>query len=152
APQPLPMASDPAFEQMAKCAGAVAAPARDNALHALAPHLSAALGISAVRGLLAASQIVGMACPGLHSLFAGLDISRTTADGDDGALRYAVSKADARFRSLQIDICGCGITGRLEAFARLPPPKQPEMHDISARVGTGAFDGQRALIIGGSRG
>jgi acyl dehydratase/NAD(P)-dependent dehydrogenase (short-subunit alcohol dehydrogenase family) len=152
APQPLPVPADLAFEQMAKCAGAVAAPARDDALRALFPHLWAALGGSAVRALLATSQIVGMACPGLHSLFGGLDISRDTASGDDGALRYAVAKADARFRSLQIDISGCGITGRLEAFARLAPPKQPEMHDISARVSTGAFHGQRALIIGGSRG
>jgi acyl dehydratase/NAD(P)-dependent dehydrogenase (short-subunit alcohol dehydrogenase family) len=152
APLPFPILTDLPFERRTRQVGAVAAPAHDDELRALFPHLSAALGVSAVRALLATSQIVGMACPGMHSLFAGLDISRDAASGDDGALRYAVSKADARFRSLQIDVSGCGMTGRLEAFARLPPPKQPDMAAVSARVSAGAFSGQRALIIGGSRG
>jgi acyl dehydratase/NAD(P)-dependent dehydrogenase (short-subunit alcohol dehydrogenase family) len=152
-PRSLSAPADLPFEQMANCAGAVSAPAADDEVRTRFPHLTAALGISAVRALLATSQIVGMACPGLHSLFAALDISRDAGSDDDGgALRYAVSKADARFRLLQIDVSGCGMTGRLEAFARLAPPKQPDIRDISARVSAGAFEGQRALIVGGSRG
>jgi len=93
-----------------------------------------------------------MACPGLHSLFAGLDVSRDPISDGERSLRYAVSKADARFRSLQIDVAGSGIAGRLDAFARPAPPAQAAMSAVFARVARDAFAGQSALIIGGSRG
>ena len=76
-----------------------------------------------MRALLATSQIVGMACPGLHSLFTGLDVTRDPASDGEHALHYAVSKSDARFRSLHIDVAGSGIAGRVEAFARHAPPQ-----------------------------
>ncbi len=68
------------------------------------------------------------------------------------ALAYAVQKVDARFRSLQIDVSGSGIAGRLDAFARPAPPSQPGMTEISPRVTGSPFAGQRSLIVGGSRG
>jgi NAD(P)-dependent dehydrogenase (short-subunit alcohol dehydrogenase family) len=102
--------------------------------------------------LLATSQIVGMACPGLHSLFAGLAISCDPKILPEGALAYAVGKTDARFRSLQIDIAGSGIAGRLDAFARPAPPTQPAMAEISARIAGKPFAGRKSLIVGGSRG
>jgi hypothetical protein len=150
--RPHSVPADIPFEEMAKQAGAVAVPAHDDALRTGFPTLSNAAGLAIIRALLATSQIVGMACPGLHSLFAGLEVSRDDTSGDDGTLRYAVGKSDARFRSLQIDVAGCGTTGRLDAFARLAPPRQPDMAAIAARVRTGAFRGQRVLIVGGSRG
>jgi NAD(P)-dependent dehydrogenase (short-subunit alcohol dehydrogenase family) len=93
-----------------------------------------------------------MACPGLHSLFTGLDLNRDPASDGESTLRYAVSKADPRFRALQIDAVGCGIAGRIEAFARHAPPRQPDMAAVSARVRASAFDGRHALVIGASRG
>lgn len=138
------------FEQLAGHTGAVATGDADIGL--LFPALTDAIGAAAVRDLLATSQIVGMACPGLHSLFAGLDVNCNRQTGREGALAYAVSKADARFRSLQIDVSGAGIAGRLNAFARPAPPTQPGMSEISARVSGKPFAGQRSLIIGGSRG
>jgi MaoC dehydratase-like protein len=153
APAPLGIATavDVPFEQMASQAGAVAA-GGDDEIRKLFPALSDGIGIAAVHALLAASQIVGMACPGLHSLFAGLDVSRDPASDGERSLRYAVSKTDARFRSLQIDVLGSGIAGRLDAFARPAPPAQATMSAASARVGRGDFAGQSALIVGGSRG
>jgi acyl dehydratase/NAD(P)-dependent dehydrogenase (short-subunit alcohol dehydrogenase family) len=151
-PQHFAYAVDVPFEQMAEQKGAVAASTGDDEIRKLFPVLSETIGCAAIRALLATSQVVGMACPGLHSLFTGLDVSRDPASEREPALCYAVSKADARFRSLQIDVCGSGIAGRLEAFARLRPPAQPGMPAISARVTKNAFAGQRALIIGGSRG
>jgi NAD(P)-dependent dehydrogenase (short-subunit alcohol dehydrogenase family) len=93
-----------------------------------------------------------MACPGLHSLFAGLDVNCSRESGLESTLAYAVSKTDARFRSLQIDVSGAGITGRLDAFARPTPPIQPPMSEISPRVSGTPFAGQRSLVVGGSRG
>ena len=151
APQAVPAPVDIPFEQMADQAGAVTAGGDDD-IRKLFPALSDSIGVAAVHALLAASQIVGMACPGLHSLFAGLDVSRDPSIDGERALRYAVSKADARFRSLQIDVAGSGLAGRLDAFARPAPAVQAAMSAVATRVAKGAFAGQSALIIGGSRG
>jgi MaoC dehydratase-like protein/short subunit dehydrogenase len=140
------------FEQMAERTGAAVAAADDDEIRSLFPAVSDGIGPAAVHALLATSQIVGMACPGLHSLFAGLNVSRDAASERQRAVGYAVNKTDARFRSLQLNIRGSGLIGRLDAFARLPPPIQPGMAAISTRVRNDAFAGQRALIVGGSRG
>jgi NADP-dependent 3-hydroxy acid dehydrogenase YdfG len=152
APHEIANPVDIPFEQWSGQTGAVAVGAGDDGLRTLFPALSDTIGASAIRALLATSQLVGMACPGLHSLFAGLDVSRDPASDGTRALSYAVSKTDPRFRSLQIDVAGSGITGRLDAFARLPPTAQPGMAEVSARVARDSFAGQRALIVGGSRG
>ena len=152
APQTFAAPADIPFEQLAHQAGAVAAAAGDAEIRKLFPAVSSSIGVAAVQGLLATSRIVGMACPGLHSLFAGLDVSRDRPSDGERALRYAVGKTDARFRSLQIDVAGSGIAGRLDAFARPAPPSQAAMRVVSARVTKHAFAGQRALVVGGSRG
>jgi acyl dehydratase/NAD(P)-dependent dehydrogenase (short-subunit alcohol dehydrogenase family) len=149
-PAQLSEPADPSFEQLSGLAGAVAAGDADAA--SLFPALAGAIGPAAVKALLATSQIVGMACPGLHSLFAGLDLNCDPSHAPEGALAYAVKKTDARFRSLQVDVSGSGIAGRLDAFARPAPPTQPAMSEISKRVAGNPFAGQRSLIVGGSRG
>ena len=147
---PLTTPSDVAFEQIAGLTGAVAIP--DGDLRAAFPALVDAAGLPALAALLGTSQVVGMACPGLHSLFSGieLDVDRTATQG--GPLAFAVRKADPRFRSLQMDVAGPGVSGRLEAFARLAPPSQPAMAEVGSRITGQPFAGQRALIVGGSRG
>ena len=142
--------ADLSFEELASQAGTVAT--SDGDAGSLFPALTGCIGLAAVKALLATSQIVGMACPGLHSLFAGLDVNCEPGNDREGALAYAVRKVDARFRSLQIEVSGCGLTGRLDAFARPAPPSQPGMAEISLRVAGGSFAGQRSLIVGGSRG
>lgn len=151
APREIPEPLDLPFEQMADQRGAVAAGVGEDEIRHLFPALHRAIGPSAVRALMATSRIVGMICPGLHSLYAGLDVSRDGAS-DARALGYAVRKVDARFRSVQIDIAGSGLTGRLDAFARPQPPAQTDMTSVAARMTGRPFAGQRALIIGGSRG
>jgi acyl dehydratase/NAD(P)-dependent dehydrogenase (short-subunit alcohol dehydrogenase family) len=138
------------FEQLVDRTGAVAT--GDGDARAWFPALTDSIGLPAVKALIATSQIVGMACPGLHSLFAGLEVSCDPSGNRQSALCYAVTKADARFRSLQIDVSGSGIAGRLDAFARPPPPSQAGMTEISPRVAGNPFAGQRSLIVGGSRG
>ena len=150
APVRLSQPIDLRFEQLAEQTGAV--PVGDADVEAAFPALAGAIGLSAVRGLLATSQIVGMACPGLHSLFAGLDVNCAAAIDRQGALAYAVTKTDGRFRSLQIEVSGSGIAGRLDAFARPAPPSQPAMTEVALRVTGNPFVGQRSLIVGGSRG
>src|SRR6202040_297580 len=116
--------ADLPFDQLINGAGAVAI--GDGDVRAWFPALTDCIGLPAARALIATSQIVGMACPGLHSLFAGLEVTCDPNGGRESALAYAVTKADARFRSLQIDVSGSGIAGRLDAFARPPPPSRSE--------------------------
>jgi len=142
---------DPPFEQMADQRGAFAAAAAPDEIRRLFPALCSAIGPAAVGGLMGTSRIVGMVCPGLHSLFAGLDVNLEAAS-EAHAFGYAVRKVDARFRSVQIDIAGSGLTGRIDAFARPRPPIQADMAAVAARVTGKPFAGQRALVVGGSRG
>ena len=147
---PMSVPADLGLEQLAGQAGSVSIP--ESGARSLFPALTDAIGPPGVEALLATSQIVGMACPGLHSLFAGLDMTFDPNGGQEAALGYAVTKVDARFRSLQIDISGSGAVGRLDAFSRPAPPSQPGMTEISPRVTASPFAGQRSLVIGGSRG
>jgi hypothetical protein len=88
---------------MANLSGAVAAPAADDELQKLFPTLSQAIGTASVRALLVTSQIVGMACPGLHSLFTGLDVTRDAASDGESALHYAVGKVSfTAYRRLRL--------------------------------------------------
>ncbi len=150
APRQLSQPANPAFADLAGQTGAAAIIGTDIA--DLFPDLAKAIGTAGIKALLATSQIVGMQCPGLHSLFAGLNISFNHGADRSAALAYAVGKVDARFRSLQIDVAGYGTTGRIEAFARLPPPSQAGMQEVIARVPARPFAGQRSLVVGGSRG
>jgi NAD(P)-dependent dehydrogenase (short-subunit alcohol dehydrogenase family) len=150
APSRISEPADLPFEEFAHQAGAVAL--GDEDARSLFPALTGSIGLPAIKALLATSQIVGMACPGLHSLFAGLDVNCDPISDPESALAYAVRKVDARFRSLQIEVLGCGLAGRLDAFARPAPPSQPAMAEISPLISGIAFAGQRSLIVGGSRG
>jgi acyl dehydratase len=149
-PRPLSQPSNPAFDELSGQTGAAAIAEAD--FEAPFPALAGAIATDGIKALLATSQIVGMLCPGLHSLFAGLNINFNQQADRNQALTYAVCKTDARFRSLQIDISGYGTTGRLDAFARQPPPPQAGMEEVSARISGRPFSGQRSLIVGGSRG
>jgi acyl dehydratase/NAD(P)-dependent dehydrogenase (short-subunit alcohol dehydrogenase family) len=149
-PAQMSQPADLPFEQLAGQAGAVAI--GDGDLQSLFPALTGTIGLPAAGALLATSQIVGMACPGLHSLFAGLEVNCGPKAARASALAYAVNNTDARFRSLQIDVSGPGIAGRLDAFARPAPPCQPGVAEISRRLEGQPFAGQTSLIVGGSRG
>lgn len=151
-PRKIEQPIDLPFEQLADQRGAVAAAASDDEIRRLFPALVRAIGPAGVAALMATSQIVGMACPGLHSLFAGLDVNFGATSDGPRALGYAVRKVDARFRSVQIEVAGSGLTGRIDAFARPQPPAQANMKAALARITGAPFAGQRAFIVGGSRG
>jgi acyl dehydratase/NAD(P)-dependent dehydrogenase (short-subunit alcohol dehydrogenase family) len=151
---PLLAPFDLALDELAGRSGAVRLPPGD--VRSLFPSLAGTIGPAAVKRLLATSQIVGMACPGLHSLFTGIDVTFKSAnraeDDRDITLAYAVVKVDPRFRSLLIDVAGGAVSGRLEAFSRQRPPAQASMAEIGSRITGAPFANQRSLVIGGSRG
>jgi len=115
------------------------------------PNVVRWLGVDRVAALLSLSRLVGMECPGLHSLFSGFAIEFPVAE-TTSCLQYHVASVDDRFRLLKIGVTGLGIRGRVEAFARHPPIFQVPIRELSGLVGPNEFGGQRALIVGGSRG
>jgi len=115
------------------------------------PHTAKWLGSERLGALLCLSRLVGMECPGLHSLFAGftIEFSRETTPS---SLQYHVAGADQYFRLLKIEVHGLGVRGSVEAFARYPPIIQPPISELAALVKRSEFAGQHVLVVGGSRG
>jgi NADP-dependent 3-hydroxy acid dehydrogenase YdfG len=137
--------------QMARCSGTTPLAATPETINARFPNTVRWLGIDWVSGLLCVSRLVGMECPGLHSLLSGFTIERSR-QRTQPVLEYRVVSLDNRFRRVKMDVAGLGIQGSVEAFVRHPPVIQSQMKELSALVAPGEFAGQRPLIVGGSRG
>ncbi len=116
------------------------------------PHLHAALPPFQVAALLTSTRLVGMECPGLHSLYRGLDLRFDGQAQGGPEMRYSVSEADERFSQLRIAVEGPGFQGSLRALVRPAPYAQAKYQDLANIVPPGEFAEQRAVIVGGSRG
>lgn len=106
------------------------------------------LGRPAVAGLGQLSTLVGMACPGLHSIFSSFDLQPGRADEQQ---RFRALRHEPRFRLVDIEVDGPW-RGRLRAFVRPPPQPQPSMASLLDRVLPQAHRGAHAWVLGGSRG
>jgi NAD(P)-dependent dehydrogenase (short-subunit alcohol dehydrogenase family) len=115
------------------------------------PRASRALGSDVVAAIVAISNLVGMECPGRDSLLSALRLE-VTPHTHGRQLTWNVIRADRRFGLVRIRICGDGLAGTVDAFLRTPPQPPPAVATVAARVTAGEFAGQRALVIGGSRG
>jgi NAD(P)-dependent dehydrogenase (short-subunit alcohol dehydrogenase family) len=114
------------------------------------PHAARAMGLPVVKTLAQLSALVGMVCPGLHSIFASLNVRVGAPNADP--LSFQVETVDDRFRMAEINVAGGGVSGTVTAFARHPPIQQPSIADVAGRIDPAEFDGVTALVIGGSRG
>jgi hypothetical protein len=117
----------------------------------LFPLTTAMLGTGRMAATLALSRLVGMHCPGLHSIFAEAAVRYDGTDGAD-ALHYRVEETDARFSRVALAVHGAHLQGQLVVFFRPPPQPQPGMVEVMRTVKAGSFAESVALIIGGSRG
>ncbi|HUZ62792.1 MAG TPA: MaoC/PaaZ C-terminal domain-containing protein [Rhodanobacter sp.] len=118
----------------------------------LFPRLAAGFSPLQSAILLASTRLVGMVCPGLHSIYTGLSLSFTPELLAARTLDYAVSRADARVRLVDIALNAPGLHGRLETLLRPEPVAQPRFAELRNAMPHGSFAGQRALVIGGARG
>jgi hypothetical protein len=67
-------------------------------------------------------------------------------------MRYAVKTFDKRIGAVVVEVSAPGMTGTVKAF-RLPEPKaQAGFLELKQRLVENEFFGQKALVIGGSRG
>jgi acyl dehydratase/NAD(P)-dependent dehydrogenase (short-subunit alcohol dehydrogenase family) len=101
--------------------------------------------------LLGTSRLVGMEAPGLHSLFAGLDLKKSAIQ-KPAALTYLVDSYDERVPMMNLQVAGAGLAGSLTAVVRPAPIVQASAKALRQLVVDSEFRGERALVIGGSRG
>lgn len=120
----------------------------------LFPNLASRANLRWITDLLASTRIVGMECPGLNSIFAGLKLTRKDEmrPATPPTMSYKVDKIDPRFRLAQLKVSGGHFAGTLDTFFRPPAVTQRTLSDISESVHPRLFAGQRALVVGGSRG
>jgi len=104
-----------------------------------------------IAALSASSRIVGVLCPGLHSIFVGLRLNFDDAP-DLADLGYAVTAVDPRFRSVAMSLSGGGISGDIQAMVRQPPMAPVAAAELQCLISGAEFAGQTAVVIGGSRG
>jgi hypothetical protein len=121
------------------------------AINSTFPHSVRALGVDGVARLLGLTRLVGMHCPGLHSLFSRFDVTFSEQRSNEPT-QYRVIRADDRISLIEISVEGGGMTGTLNAFMRPPPVAQPHMAAVKSHVSGTPFQEMRALVIGGSRG
>ena len=142
---------NPPFEDMSELSGRLTPPAGDEAFQQLFPALSKAVDPRQISSIAQLSTLVGMVCPGLHSVFSAFSIDLVTGEGAPG-LTFRTTRADARFRMVTMAFNGWGIRGEVVAFARQEPVAPPSMNHLIQRVGSTEFAHASALVVGGSRG
>lgn len=139
------------FEDIDGLFGSVKIPGTDEEFQKYLPKCNKWLGSQVIRDLISLSTVVGMKCPGLHSIMASLEISLAKCDDYD-YLNYQVVSADKRYQMVSLNVAGPSLSGRVEAFMRMPPITQRSISELSQEILPKEFENQIALIVGGSRG
>lgn len=109
-------------------------------------------GRAVTADLAATTRIVGMCCPGLHSIYGEFKLQRRAQPSTMATMPYSVARADPRFQKVRVTLQGTLLEGRLDAFFRTPPVAQRALSEVMATTRPGCVAGQRALVVGGSRG
>ena len=120
-------------------------------LKQLYPSLSSCLSPLNLAVILGSTRIVGVYCPGKYSLFSELELV-AAPNSQSAALSYTVDSIDARFGLVEIKLSAPGMTGVVRAFRRPSPQQQASYAALCNLVAANEFSGQRALVVGGSRG
>jgi acyl dehydratase len=140
------------FADLKGAAGTLSVTALPGDIAQAFPQAAQALGAMPVAALMALSRLVGMQCPGLHSLFAGIDI-RIDPCRTESQIKWQVCRVSVPQAPLRLSLEGSGIAGRLDVFVRPAPVAQAGMDEVALAVAKGpSLAGQIALIVGGSRG
>ena len=102
--------------------------------------------------LVTTTRLVGMEMPGLNSLYSELTLNFGDRDLHVDSMLYKVERVNSIFRSMTISV-GAGLArGTIKAFARPEIRPMPTAAEAVGRIAAGRFAGQRALVVGGSRG
>ncbi len=122
-------------------------------LYELFPRLARCQAQDWITDLLASTQIVGMQCPGMNSIYSGFKLRQIESGSPvAGLMQYRVAKVNERFKLVRLHVRGSHFQGDLETLFRPPPVDQPSLSEISRSVPASCYEGHHALVVGGSRG
>lgn len=141
---------EPTLDQMRQLSGLLQLRAREIA--SSFPRVASRLSEQTLSALARLSGLVGMACPGLHSILAGVDVDLWPEAVDQRALGFRSTKVDERYRLVRMQVRGPGLQGCVEAFVRPEPIEALNISKAAELVSCDHFADRRALVIGGSRG
>ena len=105
------------------------------------PKLISRLPHIQISEILATSLLVGVECPGLHSMFSELKLSFNEPEDDSLILRYHVKRFDERFGLTTIEAEGPGVTGTIKAFLRPVHDQAPAPEILNHLRSFRNFDG-----------
>jgi hypothetical protein len=141
-----------AIEEVAAASGNLALYLNGDLAGRLFSNLIRVLPPMQLGALLATSRLVGMECPGHHSIYSSLNLAFSPDGGGVASLDYHVSDCNKRLALVAMEVKGPGVKGQVKAFLRPLPQKQAAFTDVCRQVEAEEFSGQQALIVGGSRG
>lgn len=139
-------------EEVAAAAGSLALYLDGDLAGRLFSNLVRVLPPVQIGALLATTRLVGMECPGHHSIFSSLNLAFFPDSGGEASLDYQVSDCSKRLALVAMDVKGPGVRGQVKAFLRPLPHRQAAFTDVCRQVEAAEFSAQQALIVGGSRG
>jgi len=140
------------LEEVVAASGNVALYFDGNLAGGLFPNLIRLLPPMQLAALLATTRLVGMECPGHHSVYSSLDLAFFSDNAGGSNLSYRVTDCNTRLALVSMDVETPGMKGQVKAFLRPKPQKQAAFTDVRLQVESEEFSAQRALIVGGSRG
>jgi acyl dehydratase len=117
----------------------------------LFPNVERCLAADQVAVLLATSRLVGMEVPGRNSIFGGMELE-AIENSQQPLLAYRVEDYDERLSLVTIRVDGPDLSGLVTALLRPEPRRQKTLDDLRKLVPADLFRGERALVVGGSRG
>ena len=141
------------FEEITAASGSLPLFVDEDRFRKLFPGVSRLLPNGQIAELLATTRLIGMECPGRHSIYLGHNLhfyDEHTTGGDE--LYYEVTRTDDRFSMLWLNVTGPAMRGTITAFARPRPRRQAAFEAVRGAVTRDEFVKVRALVIGGSRG
>jgi hypothetical protein len=140
------------IEEVAAASGNVTLYFNGDLAGGLLPNLIRVLPPMQLAALLATTRLVGMECPGHHSIYSSLSLAFFSASTGVSILNYQVTDCNKRLALVSMDVDAPGMKGQVKAFLRPKPQRQPNFTDVCRQVEPQEFSAQRALIVGGSRG
>jgi hypothetical protein len=143
---------DLTLEQMEGLSGGLSFASAPDVIAAMFPAASGWLGPRRLAALAASSLLVGMVCPGLHSIYGDLMVEACNDMDPRDRLGFRVVSIEPRFRVVRLAIEGGGLIGSIKAAARMPPRLQASSSELTGAVEPGEFAHSTALVVGGSRG
>ncbi|MBW2487848.1 MAG: SDR family NAD(P)-dependent oxidoreductase, partial [Deltaproteobacteria bacterium] len=139
-------------DELAAASGNIALYFNDDLAGELFPNLISVLPPMQLAALLATTRLVGMECPGHHSIYSSLNLAFFSDRTGVPTLKYHVTDCNKRLALVSMEVEAPGMKGQVKAFLRPKPQRQAAFMDVCRQVEPAEFSAQRALIVGGSRG